>query len=106
MGSQLAELTCPSPGESVLVVINANRNKPNVDALDWAIKNIVHPKDTVVVLVVLSEIGKKSSPSCFPYVGIRLSGICKLSFPDTEAHAIRVHTLFHAPCTCDQGWRG
>ncbi|KAM7478871.1 hypothetical protein LguiA_027084 [Lonicera macranthoides] len=81
MGFQQAELTYPSPGESLLVVVDANRNKPNVDALDWAIKNIVHPKDTVVVLVVLSEIGKKSSPSCFPYMGIRLSGIwVKLEF--------------------------
>lgn len=64
---------------SVIVVMDANRNKGNVDALDWALKHVVCPKDTVIVLGVLCEFGKKIS--CFPLnMGITISGICMLLF--------------------------
>ncbi|KAK1402248.1 putative serine/threonine-protein kinase PBL25 [Heracleum sosnowskyi] len=56
--------TLASPGDSVIVVIDANRNKVMVDALAWAIRNIVQPKDTVVVLGLLSEVWKKNA--CIP----------------------------------------
>ncbi|KAK3006849.1 hypothetical protein RJ639_016582 [Escallonia herrerae] len=60
----------PSPGESIIVVMDANRSKGSLDALDWAINTIVHPNDTVVVLGVLTELGKKpSQTSCFPFIG-------------------------------------
>lgn len=65
--------------ESVIVVMNANRNKGMVDALDWALKHVVRPKDTVIVVGVLRDIGKKNnSPSCFPInIGISMPGICE-----------------------------
>ncbi|KAK3009999.1 hypothetical protein RJ639_010969 [Escallonia herrerae] len=60
----------PSPGESIIVVMDANRSKGSLDALEWAINTIVHPNDTVVVLGVLTELGKKpSQTSCFPFIG-------------------------------------
>ncbi|KAI7993011.1 putative LRR receptor-like serine/threonine-protein kinase [Camellia lanceoleosa] len=68
-----------SPVESVIVVMNANRNKVSVEALDWAIKHVVRPRDTVIVLGVLSDFGKKtcsSSSTCLPFhMRISLSGI-------------------------------
>ncbi|KAJ9552292.1 hypothetical protein OSB04_016337 [Centaurea solstitialis] len=69
-------------GESVMVVMDRNRGKSSLDALDWAFKYIVGPNDTVVVLGVLPEIGKKAAPSCLPFnVGIGTSGIwMKLEF--------------------------
>ncbi|XP_058082191.1 probable serine/threonine-protein kinase PBL28 [Magnolia sinica] len=61
-------------GESVIVVMDANRSRGNVSALKWALNNVVRPKDTVVVLGILCECGKKSS--CFPfYMGIGISTI-------------------------------
>ncbi|KAL7235816.1 hypothetical protein ACSBR1_019160 [Camellia fascicularis] len=75
-----------APAESVVVVMDANHRKVSVEAVDWAIKHIVRPRDTVVVLGVLSEVGKKtttssSSSSCLPFhVGASLSRICKSSF--------------------------
>ncbi|XP_024960545.1 probable serine/threonine-protein kinase At1g01540 isoform X1 [Cynara cardunculus var. scolymus] len=71
-----------SIGESVMVVMDRNRGKASLDALEWAIKYIVGPNDTVVVLGVLPEIGKKAAPSCLPFnVGIGTSGIwMKLEF--------------------------
>ncbi|CAL5377836.1 unnamed protein product [Camellia sinensis] len=76
-----------APAESVVVVMDANHRKVSVEAVDWAIKHIVRPRDTVVVLGVLSEVGKKtttssssssSSSSCLPFhVGASLSRICK-----------------------------
>ncbi|PIA59730.1 hypothetical protein AQUCO_00400555v1 [Aquilegia coerulea] len=60
--------------ESVIVVMDANRNKGNVDALDWALNRVVRPKDTVIVLGIICEFGKKTS--CFPfYMGIGISAI-------------------------------
>lgn len=66
----------PSEREGVIVVMDANRNKSNVDALEWALKNVVRPRDAVVVLGVLYDIGRKNF-SCFPLNrGISISGIC------------------------------
>ncbi|ESR45110.1 hypothetical protein CICLE_v10003174mg [Citrus x clementina] len=65
----------PSEREGVIVVMDANRNKSNVDALEWALKNVVRPRDAVVVLGVLYDIGRKNF-SCFPLNrGISISGI-------------------------------
>ncbi|OMP01546.1 hypothetical protein COLO4_11790 [Corchorus olitorius] len=70
--------------ESVIVVMDANRNKGMVDAVDWALKHVVRPKDAVIVVGVLRDIGKKT-PSCFP-MGISISGIWeKLEFSSGHA---------------------
>ncbi|KAF5206812.1 hypothetical protein FRX31_003604 [Thalictrum thalictroides] len=54
--------------------MDANRNKGNVDALDWALNRVVRPKDTVIVVGTICEFGKKTS--CFPfYMGIGISAI-------------------------------
>ncbi|KAK1430228.1 hypothetical protein QVD17_12818 [Tagetes erecta] len=73
-------------GETVIVVMNGNKGKGSLDALDWAINYIVGPRDTVVVLGVLPEIGKKPNPSCLPFhLGIGSSGIyIKLEFSNSE----------------------
>lgn len=72
----------PSPstggneGETVIVVMDANRSKVSVDAVCWALKNVVRPNDTVVVLGILCDLGR-SKTSCFPFhVGIGNAGIC------------------------------
>ncbi|XVE93229.1 hypothetical protein REPUB_Repub01dG0172400 [Reevesia pubescens] len=72
--------------ESVIVVTDANRNKGMLDALDWALKHVVRPKDTVIVVGVLCDIGKKN-PSCFPInMGINIYGIWeKLEFSSGHA---------------------
>ncbi|KDP38873.1 hypothetical protein JCGZ_05030 [Jatropha curcas] len=60
--------------ESVIVVMDANRSKGNMDALDWALKHVVRRQDTVIVIGVSSDLGKKNS--CFPLnMGISISGI-------------------------------
>ncbi|XP_074364920.1 putative receptor-like protein kinase At3g17420 [Apium graveolens] len=79
--------TSASPGDSVIVVIDANRNKVMVDALAWAIRNIVQPKDTVVVLGLLSEVWKKNA--CIPlfsgtWVRLEFSGQGELSPKEFE----------------------
>ncbi|KAK9077088.1 hypothetical protein SSX86_005424 [Deinandra increscens subsp. villosa] len=74
-------------GETVIVVMNGIKGKGSLDALEWAIKYIVGAKDTVVVLGVLPEIGKKSNPSCLPFhLGIGSSGgiYIKLEFSNNE----------------------
>ncbi|XP_048231254.1 serine/threonine-protein kinase CDG1 [Ricinus communis] len=53
-----------SARESVIVVMDANKSKGNMDALDWALKHVVRRRDTVIVLGVSSDFGKKNS--CFP----------------------------------------
>lgn len=64
-------------GESVIVVMDANRSKASVDAVCWALKHVVRPKDTVVVLGILCELGRKTS--CFPFhMGMGTAGICML----------------------------
>lgn len=64
-----------SRSEGVIVVVDANRNKKNVDALDWVVNHFVRPGDKVLLLGVLQDFGKKNY-SCFPLISI--SGICKL----------------------------
>lgn len=65
-------------GETIIVADDANRGSGNLEALQWAIKNVVRRKDTVVFLGVLSQLRKKSSSSCFPFIG-NIPGICKYS---------------------------
>ncbi|KAL7582561.1 hypothetical protein Lser_V15G46140 [Lactuca serriola] len=79
-------LQSSAAGENVIVVLDGNRGKGSLDALDWAIKYIVGPNDTVVVLGVLPEIGKKPAPSCLPFhLGVGTSGIwIKLEFSHNE----------------------
>ncbi|XP_076947465.1 uncharacterized protein LOC143619412 [Bidens hawaiensis] len=63
--------------------MNGNREKGSMDALEWAIKYIVGPKYTIVVLGVLpEEIGRKPNPSCLPFhLGFGSSGMyVKLEF--------------------------
>ncbi|KAF2319773.1 hypothetical protein GH714_018688 [Hevea brasiliensis] len=63
-----------SPRESVIVVMDANRSKGSMDALDWALKSVVRRQDTVIVLGVSCAFGKKNS--CFPLnMGISISAI-------------------------------
>lgn len=82
MGSQSTSSISSPVGESVIVVMNGNREKGNMDALEWAIKYIVGPKYTIVVLGVLpEEIGRKPNPSCLPFhLGFGSSGMCKLFY--------------------------
>lgn len=64
--------------EVVIVVMDANKEKVNVNAVEWALNNVVSPRDSVIVLGVLHEIGRRNY-SCFPLnVGSTISGICKL----------------------------
>lgn len=61
-----------------MVVMDANRSKGSVDAVCWALKHVVRPGDTVVVLGILCELGRKTT-SCFPFhMGIGPAGICML----------------------------
>ncbi|XP_065871919.1 serine/threonine-protein kinase CDG1-like [Euphorbia lathyris] len=60
--------------ESVMVVMDTNKNKGNMDALYWALKHVVRRRDTVIVLGVSTDFAKKNS--CFPLnMGITISGI-------------------------------
>lgn len=65
--------SCPSSsslGESVIVVVDADRSRINTHSLTWALHNVVRPKDTLIVLGVVSEFGKKASCfSFFPAIG-------------------------------------
>ncbi|KAK0590798.1 hypothetical protein LWI29_031807 [Acer saccharum] len=65
------------PREGVIVVVDANRNKGNLEALEWALKHVVRPRDAIVVLGVLYDLaGKHNNNSCFPLnMGITISGI-------------------------------
>ncbi|PWA72787.1 Protein kinase-like domain-containing protein [Artemisia annua] len=84
--SSLPVNSIPQPsqaaGDTVIVVMDGNRGKGSLDALEWATKYIVGSNDTLVVLGVLPEIGKKPNPSCLPFnIGIGNSGIyLKLEF--------------------------
>ncbi|KAI3707853.1 hypothetical protein L2E82_36731 [Cichorium intybus] len=89
MGSSSVDSISPqssAAGENVIVVMDGNRGKGSLDALEWAIKYIVGPNDTVVVLGVLPEIGRKPAPSCLPFhLGIGASRIwIKLEFSHSE----------------------
>ncbi|PON60087.1 Mitogen-activated protein kinase kinase kinase [Trema orientale] len=67
--------------ECVIVVMDASKSKGSMEALDWALKNVVRPRDTILVLGVLYEFFSnklKNSYSCFPFkflMGIGISGI-------------------------------
>ncbi|XP_059654786.1 putative proline-rich receptor-like protein kinase PERK6 [Cornus florida] len=77
MGLHSGSSLSPSPGETVMVVMNVKRSKGSLDALDWAIKHLVQPRDRVIVLGLLYELGKRT---CFPF-GIDISNIwVKLEF--------------------------
>ncbi|XP_038708830.1 probable receptor-like protein kinase At1g80640 [Tripterygium wilfordii] len=67
--------------KSVIVVIDANRSKGSIDAVDWAMKHVVRPGDTLVILGIICGIGRKMS--CFPLImGISIAGIWeRLEFP-------------------------
>ncbi|KAK3414237.1 hypothetical protein EUGRSUZ_I02725 [Eucalyptus grandis] len=54
-----------SPGETVIVVMDANRSRGNVQALEWALRHVARRGHTVLVLGVFCEIGKRAS--CFPF---------------------------------------
>ncbi|KAM7264124.1 hypothetical protein ACFE04_001807 [Oxalis oulophora] len=60
--------------ESVIVVMDSNRSRGFVEALDWGLKHVVKPGDRVVLLGVLCcDSGKKiTTSSCFP---INIGGI-------------------------------
>ncbi|XP_056163340.1 probable serine/threonine-protein kinase At1g01540 [Syzygium oleosum] len=54
-----------SPGETVMVVMDANRSRGNVHAIEWALRHVARRGHTVLVLGLLCEIGKRAS--CFPF---------------------------------------
>ncbi|CAM8944935.1 unnamed protein product [Rhodiola kirilowii] len=60
----------------VVMVIDENRDKRgNVEALNWALKHVVRPRDTVLVLGILRDFGTKHK-SCLPFhIGISFSSI-------------------------------
>ncbi|XP_062114584.1 probable receptor-like serine/threonine-protein kinase At5g57670 [Humulus lupulus] len=59
--------------ERLIVVVDASRSKVSMEALDWALKNVVRPRDNILVLAVLYDnfsfpINKKTPTSvCFPF---------------------------------------
>lgn len=76
-----------STGESIIVVNDVKRCKKCLEALDWAIKHVVRPKDTVIFLGVLSEVRKKSSAACFPFhMGIGIPGSCEFPLSVVVLH--------------------
>lgn len=67
--------------ESVIVVIDVKRSKGMVEALDWALKHVVRPKDTVIVVGILGDIEKKNATQCFPLnMRFNISGICEFFY--------------------------
>lgn len=68
--------------ESVIVVMDASKSNGSMDALDWTLKNVVRPRDTILVLGVLYELLPNKKNKCFPFkflMGIGISGICNLN---------------------------
>ncbi|XP_024027859.1 proline-rich receptor-like protein kinase PERK14 [Morus notabilis] len=74
------------PRQTVIVVTDASKSNAkggSMDALYWALRNVVRPRDTVLVLGVLHEFfalnsNSKKNNSCFPFkflMGIGISGI-------------------------------
>ncbi|KAI4318498.1 hypothetical protein MLD38_032195 [Melastoma candidum] len=52
--------------ETVMVAVNANRGRGNnFEAVDWAIRRVVRPRNRLVILGVLCDVGWKTS--CFPF---------------------------------------
>ncbi|XP_020524457.1 probable receptor-like protein kinase At1g80640 isoform X1 [Amborella trichopoda] len=49
----------------VIVVMDGNRSKANLDAISWAMSNVVRPKDTLLVLGIIRDSEKKTS--CLPF---------------------------------------
>lgn len=94
-----------SQGETVLVVVNANRGgKGSMEALNWALKSIVRPRDTVIVLGVIFESCSKLKSSCFPFLmHIDISGLCKFlySADHDQFYLLLIYTsTLHALCLC------
>ncbi|XP_048128500.1 probable serine/threonine-protein kinase PBL25 isoform X2 [Rhodamnia argentea] len=54
-----------STGETVMVVLDANRSRGNLHALEWALRHVVRRGHTVLVLGIFCKIGKRAS--CFPF---------------------------------------
>uniref|UniRef100_A0A7N0RFZ5 Serine-threonine/tyrosine-protein kinase catalytic domain-containing protein n=1 Tax=Kalanchoe fedtschenkoi TaxID=63787 RepID=A0A7N0RFZ5_KALFE len=67
----------PRRGETVIVAmaIDESRDKRgNLEALSWALKHVVRPRDTVLALGILREFGKPKC--CLPcHIGIAFSSI-------------------------------
>lgn len=67
------------PREAVIVAVDADRTKGTVEAVEWALKHVVRPRDIVLVLGVFNDqLAKKNS--CFPFkllMSIVTSGICR-----------------------------
>lgn len=58
------------------MVMEENRDKRgNVEALNWALKHVVRPHDTVLVLGILREFGKHKSCLPFLHIGISFSNL-------------------------------
>ncbi|XP_028962259.2 probable receptor-like serine/threonine-protein kinase At5g57670 [Malus domestica] len=76
-----------SQREAVIVAVDANRTKGSVEAVEWALKHIVKPGDTFLVLGFFTDHHAKKN-SCFPFkllTGLRASGIWERSvFIDHE----------------------
>ncbi|XP_068659983.1 PTI1-like tyrosine-protein kinase At3g15890 [Aristolochia californica] len=81
-----------SSGDSVIVVLDATRSCGNLDALTWALNSVVRPRDTVIVLGIMSEIGTGRKNSCFPLpVGIGISAIWeRLDFSSSAERSRKV----------------
>ncbi|TYG81032.1 hypothetical protein ES288_D02G264900v1 [Gossypium darwinii] len=75
--------------ESVIVVIDGKRSKGMVEPLDWALKHVVRRKNTVIVVAILGDMGKKNATQCFPLnMRFNFSGILeKLEFSISSGHA-------------------
>lgn len=76
---QMSLLAARRSREAVVVAVDADRTKGTMEAVEWALKHVVRPRDIFLVLGVFNDqLPKKNS--CFPFkllMGIVTSGICK-----------------------------
>ncbi|KAG6709731.1 hypothetical protein I3842_06G147700 [Carya illinoinensis] len=81
-----------SQGKTVLVAVDANRGgKGGMEAVNWALKRIVRPRDTVIALGVILESCYSKKSSCFPFLmRIGISGLCK-NLEEDEHLPVDIH---------------
>ncbi|ONI36114.1 hypothetical protein PRUPE_1G570300 [Prunus persica] len=84
---QMSLLAARRSREAVVVAVDADRTKGTMEAVEWALKHVVRPRDIFLVLGVFNDqLAKKNS--CFPFkllMDVVTSGIWeRLEFIDHE----------------------
>lgn len=76
---QMSLLAARRSREAVVVAVDADRTKGTMEAVEWALKHVVRPRDIFLVLGVFNDqLAKKNS--CFPFkllMDVVTSGICR-----------------------------